>query len=86
MFPSGTCQSSNGRRREIPEQAGIRISVSEAIKQITRRKRWINTEKQLDSDYSRLCPHSSPLGAFRGRDGFIRKLKIHMEQLTLSLL
>lgn len=72
MFPSGTCQSSNGRRREIPEQAGIRSSVSEAIKQITRRKRWINAEKQLDSDYSRLSPHSLPLGAFRRGDDFIR--------------
>ena len=55
--------SNNGRRREIPEQAGIRISVSEAIKQITRRKKWINAEKQLDSDYSRLSPRYSPLGA-----------------------
>ena len=52
--------SSNGRRRDISEQARMRVSVSEAIKQITRRKRWINAEKQ------RLQPSLSSLLAARG--------------------
>ena len=71
--------SSNKRRRDIPEQAEMRISVSEAIKQNTRKKRWIDAEKQQDSDYSRLSLRSSLLGAFRSGDGCIRWLKIHME-------
>ena len=66
--------SSNKRRRDIPEQAEMRISVSEVIKQNTRKKRWIEAEKQQDSDYSHLS-----LGASRSGDGCIRWLKIHIE-------